>query len=464
MKNFSKLKIPVFLLVLVIFTNGISASEIEVRHSVNLETILTLISITDSGYKYQQGYRHYIKTDMYIHFYHYRVMQAAKTTEMLMQNGFWMSSFALYSQCFSEFPDARRIKPYPDIMLIEIRRITKNKISPEVFLDNYFEQIRDFFKQTSFLEFFEKYSDFYDSHVEQVKEKIKNYKVTENLNSFFGYEPDKYYVVITAAAPTGFNFGGQLALNGEKEFYCFKGPDLSNSGDGSYTFSDNELLENIVLHEFAHSFIKPAVYRKPRDTYNYRYLYEYIKPNMERLLYPHWISAIEEHFVRAFEIVYYNTTERQDYARRLIKNYETQGFRLIYFIHDILKDFNQGEYAGTFTEVFSEMLKSLDHVKPVKIRFMSNFGFLYRVRRNRVEIARVVNGYSFDLSGVQVGDIIYSIDGERLNHYSQLNELFERLNRKEEGEKVKFDFIRNKIHFEVEIEVPFRYEWYFSPV
>jgi hypothetical protein len=463
MKNFLKLKIQIFLLVLVIFTSGISASEIEVRHSVNLETILTLVSITDSGYKYQRGYRHPVKTDMYIHFYHYRVMQAVKTTEMLMRNGFWMSSFALFSQCFSEFPNARRIKPYPDIMLIEIRRITRNKISPEVFLDNYFEQIKDFFLQSDFLGFFEKYRDFLESHVEKVSEKVKTYKITDNLNSFFKYEPDKYCVVITAAAPAGFNFGGQLSLNGEKEFYCFKGPDLSRSGDGSYTFSNDELLENIVLHEFTHSFIKPAIYRKPRDTYNYRHLYDYIKPNMERLLYPHWMSALEEHFVRAFEIIYYNSIARKEYARRLIKNYEIQGFRLIHFVHDILKDFNKGRYNGPFTEVFSEMLKSFDRVKPVKIRFMNNFGFLYRVRKNRVEIARVISGYSFYQNGVQIGDIIYSIDGEKISHYSQLTELFEKFNRKEEGEKVKFTFIRNKMPFEIEIEVPFRYEWYFSP-
>ena len=463
MKILNKFEILVFSLILLFCVNSVSASEIEVRHSVNLETILTLVSITYSGYQYQQGYRHDIKTDMYVHFHHFKVMQAVKTTEMLMRNGFWMSSFALFSQCFSEFPNAERVKPYPDIMLIEIRRITRGKISPEVFLDNYFEQIRDFFVQSDFLKFFEKNRKFLESHVKEVKEKVNQYDITGNLNSFFKYEPDLYCVVITAAAPVGFNFGGQLSLNGKKEFYCFKGPDISRSGDGSYTFSNDELLENIVLHEFTHSFIKPAIYRKPRETFNYRYLYQYIKPNMEKLLYPHWMSALEEHFVRAFEIVFYNKTGREDYARRLIRSYETQGFRLIRIVYDILKDFDRGLYAGPFTDVFPDMLKKFDNVRPVKIRFMNNFGFLYRLRRNRIEVARVVNGYSFYESGVKAGDIIYSIDGKKINHYTQLNDLFEKFNQKEEGDKVIFNFIREKAHYEVEIEIPFRYEWYFSP-
>ena len=446
---------------LFVFNFEAFTSEIEVRSSVNLETIFTLISITSRGFMYQRGFDHDVKQDMLIKFSHFRTMQAARTTQRLLKSGFWLSSLALFSQCFSDLPEGRRRVNYPDLMLQEVSSIIGKGKNPAVFLDNYFDQIRDFFKISGFSSFFRNYRKYYIRNTKKVFDMVNSFNITRELKSFFGQEPEKYVVIISAVIPVNFNFGGSLESNGQKQFLCFKGLDNNPGLIDRYTFTNKINLENVIFHEFTHSFIKPVIRKNVEITMDYSSLFNYIKTNMRRFFYSNWTSALEEHMVRSYEILYYQKTGRKQFAKNLMKSYENVGFRLIKFVHDSIEKYQKNRL--TFSENYKEILQSLDNIKPVKIRFLDRFGFLYRFSRERLIITRITEGSLFHRNGIKTGDIICAINGKNVYDYIHLGELFENLNREDDGKKVRFTFTRDNQLFDLELEIPFRYEWYFAP-
>lgn len=451
--------LAIFFLLIVSF-QAVS-SNIEVRSSVNLETIFTLISITSTGYIYQRGFDHQAKLEMLLNFSHFRVIQAAKTTERLLKRGFWLSSLALFSQCYSDLPEGKRKEPFPDLMLQEVESIIGDGKNPEEFLDNYFEQIRDFFNVSEFGRFFKEYDKYYKQNIEKVSNMIKSFDITEELKDYFNYEPRKYVVLLSALIPVNFNFGGSLGLNGQQQFLCFKGLDNNPGLVDGYTFTNEINLENVILHEFVHSFVKPVIRKNAGITVNYSYLFGYISKNMKRYFYSNWTSALEEHLVRAYEILYYKKTGKNLLAGDLLRSYESIGFRLIKYIHNSILECHKNKLP--FSDNYTKILRTLDNVKPVKIRFLDRFGFSYRFNRGKIIITRVTSGSRFHQNGIQRGDVIYSINGKNVFDYIHLGEFFRNFNKEEDGEKVKFTILRGSELFDIEIEIPFRYEWYFAP-
>ena len=197
---------------------------------------------------YQRGFDHDVKQDMLIKFSHFRTMQAARTTQRLLKSGFWLSSLALFSQCFSDLPEGRRRVSYADLMLQEVSSIIGKGKNPAVFLDNYFEQIRDFFKISGFSSFFRNYRKYYIQNTKKVSDMVNSFNITRELKSFFGKEPEKYVVIISAVIPVNFNFGGSLESNGQKHFLCFKGLDNNPGLIDRYTFTNKTNLENVIFH------------------------------------------------------------------------------------------------------------------------------------------------------------------------------------------------------------------------
>ncbi len=162
-----------------------------------------------------------------------------------------------------------------------------------------------FVKDAHYDAFLKKEQPYFDRATTSLESLITKYKVADTMNAFFGMKPNYPPKVIIGLLCGGGNYGMSVEYpNGSLEASPIIGA-YHFEADGTPTFGDESL--SVVMHEFSHPFINPAV--TP-------YLPE-LKPYVERLLpklansyryqgysgsdsiiYETMVRAVENHLVR----------------------------------------------------------------------------------------------------------------------------------------------------------------------
>jgi len=161
--------------------------------------------------------------------------------------------------------------------------------------DKFVRLLTKFAIDTDYQSFFNSHQDFYRLVLENMRYNLMNFDEVRRLETYFG-DRKKEYTVIISLLGSG-NFGPRVQTPTGMELYCVLEPQTKC---GNIPGFDNlRTLEDLVWHEFSHSFVNPLVDEYEDEINKYDHLYEPIGSSMRQQAYQDWLVTVKEHIVRA---------------------------------------------------------------------------------------------------------------------------------------------------------------------
>jgi hypothetical protein len=191
---------------------------------------------------------------------------------------------------FSQPPELKQLVPFtPDIL---------DQSGGEKSLTMFVEALRSFAKASNFIKFMDKQQDFFQTIKEQTQLGEKSSQYLQQLELYYGIQQHSYNIVLAPFVQCG-GFGPSIEYeDGSRDIFSIIGP-CSVVGDIPY-FLEEEDFEELIFHEFSHSFVNPLSDRYSKEVTECSKLYTPIAKEMENMRYGEWVICLNEHLVRTF--------------------------------------------------------------------------------------------------------------------------------------------------------------------
>jgi hypothetical protein len=265
-----------------------------------------------------------------------------------------------------------------------------------VFLD----QLRDFARESRFMDFFRQNHDQYEKMVQDYQQKMGNRNYVTILKDYTSITPGRCHIILVPLyGPAG--FGPHLeSRDGSVEAFNITGP--RSVEDDIPRFGTEEGIRDLLLHEFGHSINNPLVKKYESEFNKYDSLHEPIKQKAELLGYGNkWINCVYEQINSAFNIrVLYRQIDAKEGEKEL-KSEMKKGWAYIPAICERLKEYeaNRAKYK-TYTDFFPRIIDLFKELSERELNdefyFIPFDGTISSVRGNLKGLVIIVPTYEND--------------------------------------------------------------------
>jgi hypothetical protein len=309
-----------------------------------------------ADYPYLNGLDYSYKSDIEIYFAKYKQHPAIVNFESLFRKSFHsIDAPVFFMVCLDD----------------ELNYITEPQ---DVFNKTYADSLRNMFKkfrtECKFDEFYFNHKDFYNLILSTIQFNFKDFKEKERIENYYGSKQNSYTVILNLLGSG--NFGPRIKNDSGMDIYCVIEPE-SNIGNIP-VFSANRMFNNLICHEFSHSFVNPLVEKYIETVNMSSALFDTIKSSMNSQGYSDWETAVKEHIVRAVACRLAAKKYGEE-SSNLIEYRNEVGHRFIYVVPLIakLKEYEQNrERFKSFDDFFPEMLSVFTKIKPEDISNYQN--------------------------------------------------------------------------------------------
>ena len=188
---------------------------------------------------------------------------------------------------------------------------------PEEALKNasiFVESLNAFYKEVDFSAFLHERKADYELALEEIYNSLPDESIIYAMEDFYHKTYTKYHLVPSLTIPKGMGFG---LRDGSDEIFNIFGAltwqKTNHSQERAMGFNDPQQLRELSVHEFGHSFVGPAISKIPDSIFEQtEYLFEPIKEAMNDQGYNGWKACVDEHFVRAIEIIISKATDTEE--------------------------------------------------------------------------------------------------------------------------------------------------------
>jgi hypothetical protein len=163
------------------------------------------------------------------------------------------------------------------------------------------KQLHDFYVKSDFHKFFVAHKSFYDSIVHPVNDYINGIDIVSIMEKHYGQKKNSYNIILVPLQASC-GFGVQVHTGTADNIYGVVGP----TGDSEELplFPPDIIFQNLVIHEFSHSFCNPIIHkyfnRLEADTCLVNPI---LHAQMVQGYGGDWETCLYEHLVRANEVV-----------------------------------------------------------------------------------------------------------------------------------------------------------------
>jgi hypothetical protein len=265
----------------------------------------------------------------------------------LAQNGFRFDAVVALGLSFADPPALEPVFPLSGNLIG--RSYGLDQVEKVSRLLEVVELARRFAREADFGAYLEAKSQDYDALLQAVRGRLAP-GIPAALEGYFGSRKDGYVVVVS----------GLVGKNGY-------GPQLSD-GDWSCVMTimspeataDAFAVRTLLLHEWGHSFVKPAIENSRELAGRYAYLYPAVRTAMEKQNYGNWSGTLEEHVLRAVTARIVRLSDGAETAELMLQREEGRGFRYIRPLYNRLAVYEQDrDRYPTFADFVPELLKAL---------------------------------------------------------------------------------------------------------
>ena len=205
--------------------------------------------------------------------------------------------------------------------------------------EKFLPLLRDFYRDSKFAEFYAAHRTMY---------RLAETRFATTLGSvdfgwyprFYGKAPDLTYHLILGMNNGAGNYGPRLAHpDGSVELFSIIGCwTHDDAGDPTYPPDDGYL--SMIIHEFNHSFVNPAVAEHWSDFSGVEKVYAAVAEQMKRMAYGEAKTMVDESLVRAAVIVYFQDDGEDRRANlKRIREEQRNGFFWMAALVDVLKQY-----------------------------------------------------------------------------------------------------------------------------
>jgi len=223
-------------------------------------------------------------------------------------------------------------------------------------LNDFLDLLRDYAKQTKFMDFYEDHRLFYKTHTDAVTELIAEKDYIRNLEDFFGPNQNSYSIILS---PLVYEEGYGVKVG--NTMYSIIGP--SRSEEGEPVFTDPEKLAEQVYHEFSQSFIGPLTAQNREEILRYEKLYTPIMEEMMYSGYPTWELCYNEHLIRSvMNHILQHDLLAEEIEKKKNDDY-FKGFVYSEVIFELFQDYlNHRDLYPNFTDFYPNILDTMQHL------------------------------------------------------------------------------------------------------
>jgi hypothetical protein len=249
-------------------------------------------------------------------------------------------------------PELAQKVPYSDYL---IRRAGGDET-----LIKFADKLRDFARDSDFMRFYLDHSVLYDTLTSEVVSLFEGKDYVQALEDFYGKAMHRYNLVFSPLFSG--NYGIPVIAGDEYDLFAVIGP-CSLKGKRT-SFACLDYLENMILHEWSHSFVNPLVDQNYELFEKSSVLFEPIKRLMQRQAYPNWRVTLYEHLVRACGEIHVRSEIYKDFIKeKSLKYHEGKGFWYISYIDSLLDIYqaHREQYPdfGQFLPVIASQLSQI---------------------------------------------------------------------------------------------------------
>ncbi|WP_342452692.1 DUF4932 domain-containing protein [Thermococcus stetteri] len=201
-------------------------------------------------------------------------------------------------------------------------------LNPEK-LNEFASAVAEFANETDFWGFYNSHREFYRKTLETfVKENGYISNLVKIEEEFFGENASAWYIEPQLVFCCH-GFGYHMNTTNGMAVYAFLG--LSYVSGGIPHVQATASSSSFLAHEFAHSFVNPAVDRHYDLFRPYESLFDPVSQELRKMAYTNFRIMLYETLVRAFEAYYLNVTVGPSAAEEKLRQNE----RVFYFIRDV---------------------------------------------------------------------------------------------------------------------------------
>ncbi|WP_148882236.1 DUF4932 domain-containing protein [Thermococcus aciditolerans] len=304
-----------------------------------------VLGVTPGSYRYIRDVDEY--------FGPYRNLTAVKIVPQMIEEGIDYDAIPEFAIHLSP-TDFSKAMPWDDMLRLRPFLDAKK-------LDEFAEAVAEFAEETDFWRFYREHEEFYNRTLETfVGENPGLVELVEFEEDFFGKNASSWHVVPMPLFCCH-GFGYHIESGSNMSVYAFLGfgevaggiPHVYATVGGS----------SFLAHEFAHSFVNPAVDQHYELFEPYEALFDPVAEKLREMAYPNFKVMLYETLVRAFEAYYLNATGRPEGATATLKGNR----KVFYFIDDVYRAYvddylkHREEYR-TFDDFMQELARVIARV------------------------------------------------------------------------------------------------------
>ncbi|WP_048146715.1 DUF4932 domain-containing protein [Pyrococcus abyssi] len=259
--------------------------------------------------------------DIDLYFEKYRDLKAVKMVSSMVRMGLTYDAIPKFALHLN-MKNFSKAKDWEDMLKSRVNLDMKK-------LDEFAEAIAEFANKTNFWKFYNEHGEFYNSTLQEFVTENKGIAELVQLEEeFFGERASSWHIILQ---PTFccHGYAYYFQTNDGKHVYAFLGIESVVEGIPLVKATSNS--SSFLAHEFAHSFVNPAVDKHYNLFAPYASLYEPVSRKLSSMAYPNFRVMLRETFVRAFEVYYLNVTGGEDIAKMKLN----QESKVFYFIGDV---------------------------------------------------------------------------------------------------------------------------------
>ena len=265
----------------------------------------------------------------------------------------------------NDFPNARLTDDIEEKYFIQFspdKRVEEARERASILI----EHMNMFYKEVDFDSYLSESKVLYEHAQSQISRTLPPNSFVPAMEAFYQQQFDQYILMPSLTIPTGMGFGVRDTRGGKIKIFNVFGPlsqqYFKDTLSPDMGFGEEKRLRELSTHEFGHSFVElPTNTNRKGLIKGSSKLYEPVSNAMASQGYINWDICLEEHFVRAGEVLIARNLGNLEEARQLQEHYiRDRKFIYLPLILEELEKYNRNRKKGHYQLAVEKALKKLD--------------------------------------------------------------------------------------------------------
>ena len=327
-----------------------TTSSLNVKIDPRIELLAAVQSLSDYGEKFSLLTKldYDYKNDLLKTFQPFAEHEAVKLFQEMSHSGFTFDAPPSVMLHLSSPPDLAVEQPLTDYLI--------RRGGGEEKLMRFIAHLRDFAKQSRFMDFFRKQKGFYQKTIQSVNENFEDIDFIGVLEGYYGQKQHSYNIIL--APMFNGNYGPRISRE-DGTFDIFNIVSPRQIKEDILYFGSKANFEHLAWHEFSHSFVNPLGEQHRKELLKYASLFKPIQNKMSASAYGNWITTVNEHVVRAVTTRLNYLHKGKEDGDRVLAGEKTYGFAYVEALCKKLElyEANRAKYP-TFTTFYPQLVET----------------------------------------------------------------------------------------------------------